>query len=73
MTQFTLSGTTQTAIALALTTPGTNNANYKAAYNDIYNDIMNNGGVNSGTQYWFSQAGNVNGQAYTPTAAGTYI
>ena len=73
MTQVTLQQSTINLINTALDQgTGTNNANYIAAYNAISNDIKNTG-INSGTQYWFSQAGNVNGQAFTPSAAGTYI
>jgi hypothetical protein len=73
MTQVPLQQTTIDKIDIALNQgPGTNNANYVAAYNAIYRDISNTA-LNSGTQYWFSQAGNVNGQAFTPSAAGTYI
>ena len=67
MTQFTLSQATQNAINIALSQgTGTNNANYVAAYNAIYDDILAHPEVNSGTQYWFSQAGNVNGQGSRP-------
>jgi hypothetical protein len=74
MTQFTLSANTQALINAAVADgPGTNNANYLAAYNAIYSDIEANGGVNSGTAYWFSQAGLVNTQLFSPNATGTYI
>ena len=73
MTQITLSAATQKAINVAVDDePGTNNINYIRAYNDIYNDIRNTG-TNLGTQYWFSQAANVNGQAFNSSAAGTFI
>ncbi|HUB45526.1 MAG TPA: hypothetical protein VMB73_11120, partial [Acetobacteraceae bacterium] len=82
MTQFTLSGTTQAAINLALQNggnPGTNNANYVVAYQDIYNDILAYNAanpttpINAGTTYWFSEAGNINSQAFAATPAGSFI
>jgi hypothetical protein len=79
MTQFTLSGTTQAAIALAVQTPGTGNANNIAAYKDIYKDVLAynanpaNTPINTATTYWFSQAGSINSQAFNPTPAGSYI
>jgi hypothetical protein len=72
----TLSSTTQTAINLALSTlPDSQNynPNYAAAYKAIYADISSQGGFNSGTLNWFSQAGLVNQQQVIPSAAGTYI
>ena len=74
MTTFTLSSATQAAINNALNDgPGTNNANYLAAYNDIYNDLVANGNVNPAVVYWFSQAGGINSQEFSATAAGTFI
>jgi len=74
MTSMTLSQSTQSAINVAIQQgPGTNNQNYVAAYNAIYADISAQGGFNSGTVTWFSQAGQINGQQFNPTAAGTFI
>jgi RTX calcium-binding nonapeptide repeat (4 copies)/FG-GAP-like repeat len=74
MTSMTLSSSTQNAINVALTVgPGPNNQNYLAAYTAISSDIKSNGGFDSGTLNWFAQAGLVNTQAFTPSAAGTYI
>ncbi len=70
MTQITLSQATQAAINTAVNDgPGANNANYVAAYNAIHGDIQGTS-IDSGTQYWFSLAGSINGQAFTPSAAG---
>src|SRR5947209_823538 len=74
MTQITLNQTTQAAIQKALIEgAGAGHENYVAAYNAIYSDINRNGSFNSGTLNWFSQAAEVNGEAATPTASGTFI
>jgi hypothetical protein len=73
MTSITLSQSTQNAIKTALNSPGANNSNNIAAYNAISAEIKANGSFNTGTAYWFSQAGAVNSQYYNPTAVGTYI
>jgi hypothetical protein len=74
MTSMTLSQSTQDAINVARTQgPGTNNQNYVAAYNAIFADISSHGGFDPGTTNWFSLAGSVNGQQFTPSAAGTFI
>jgi hypothetical protein len=70
---FKLSPGTISAIQAALASPGVSNANIYAAYTDIYKDIVANGGATAATQYWFSQAAQVNSQQFNTTAAGTYI
>ena len=77
MTSITLTQKTQDLVKAALSTasgnPGTNNANYIAAYNAVSAEIAANGNFNSGTSYWFSQAGAVNSQYYQSTPAGNFI
>lgn len=74
MTSMILSQSTQDAINRAIAEgPGANNQNYLAAYSAIYADISAHGGFNSGALNWFSQAGLVNTQAFSPNASGTYI
>src|SRR4051812_10538713 len=74
MTTMTLSQSTQDAIRVAREQgPGINNQNYVTAYNAISGDISSHGGFNPGTTNWFSLAGSVNGQQFTPSAAGTFI
>jgi hypothetical protein len=74
MTSIILSQSTQDKINLAATAgPGANNQNYFAAYNAVSNEIAASGGFNTGTINWFSQAGQINSQAFSPTAPGTYI
>src|SRR5262249_42722594 len=74
MTQFSLSQNTQNLINTAISSgPGTNNVNYLNAYNAIYSDLKANGNINPGTLNWFSQAGEVNTQLFSPSAAGTFI
>lgn len=68
MTSMVLSPDTQAAISRALTGPGPNNENYKAAYDAISRDISDHGGFNSGTLNWFAQAGLINTQAFSPSA-----
>jgi hypothetical protein len=77
MTSITLTQATQSLIDTALSkaggNPGANNANYIAAYNAILAEIAANGQFNSGTAYWFSQAGAVKSQYYQSTPAGSFI
>jgi hypothetical protein len=74
MTSMTLSPDTQQAISNAIALgPGENNLNYWVAYNAVASDLASHRNFNSGTLYWFSQAGAVNRQLFSPSAAGTYI
>lgn len=56
---------------------GTANANifYHSAYAAIYQDLVtynsaHPGLIDSGTLYWFSQAGDINSSTYRPNPAG---
>src|SRR5258705_303777 len=60
MNTIELSQTTKGAISRALRSPGTNNQNNSDAYNAIYRETRGARGFNSGTVYWFSQAGAIN-------------
>jgi hypothetical protein len=71
MTQVILSTNTQNAISTALANPG-NTADNQAAMNGIASDISGSG-INSGTVAWFSQAGSVNAEQTTQSAAGAFI
>ncbi len=79
MTQFALSQNTQNLINLALLpasqggSAGSNNINYYNAYSAICADLVAHGGVDPATLYWFSQAGNVNRNAFTQSGAGDFI
>ena len=74
MASIILSQSTQDKINLAIAAgPGANNQNYFAAYTAVSNELSASGGFNSGTVNWFSQAGEINSQAFRPSASGTYI
>jgi hypothetical protein len=74
MTSIVLSQSTQDKINIAITAgPGANNQNYFAAYNAINSEINANGGFDPGTANWFAKAGQINTQAFSSSAVGTYV
>lgn len=69
MTAVALSDATRSLVDIARTQgAGAGNINYLNAYNAVYHDLQANGNVNSGTVYWFSQAGAINANTGTLSA-----
>ncbi|MBR8140854.1 S8 family serine peptidase [Burkholderia sp. AU19243] len=72
--QFNLSDNTIYLVNRALSDgPGNKNVNFHNAYLAIYRDIKDRADVDPGTINWFSKAGDVNIQLFSPSPAGTWI